>query len=322
MEDNVIMLEDQPSDLLPDDAPILPEGFGEGDDIFADPSTWKGNADVHTSEGESGTDNAEGEAPTTEQNAESEGDQGTEAEGQPTKQSEGTGSRKLKFQATIDHKIEDVEIDESELPTIYQKARNTDRAQERQRQGSARLGKMEKLSKALEYTDIDDFYKGTVENLVNQRKNELTAEGVHPAVAERMAKEDYAELLAGLNANPPASAPSEGARDFDAETQELLAKHPELNVNNPVPDEVILEAATPKGPSLLQAYENYLARKQASTRQSEKAELNALRKENKTLKQNADAASRAPVRSATQGGATNEMADDPFLKGMMSAAIW
>ena len=45
-------------------------------------------------------------------------------------------------------------------------------------------------------------------------------------------------------------------------------------------------------------------------------------KENKTLKQNADAASRAPVRSATQGGATNEAADDPFLKGLLAANVW
>ena len=322
MDENVIMLEDQPSELIPENNPVLPEGFGEGDDIFADPATWKGNADVQADKNESGTDNADGEAPTTEQEADSEGDQGTEAEGQPTKQSEGTGSRKLKFTATIDHKTEDVEIDESELPTIYQKARNTDRAQERQRKSSDSLKKMEKLSKALEYTDIDDFYKGTVDNLVTQRKNELIAEGVHSAVAERMAKEDYAELLAVVNAPQNAPAPSEGARDFDAETQELLAKHPELNAGNPVPDEVIMEAATPGGPSLLQAFENYLARQRASMRQTEKAELNALRKENKTLKQNADAASRAPVRSATQGGATNEAADDPFLKGLLAANVW
>jgi len=296
-------------DVTEDDEVWLPEGWAPGDDVLADPSTWKGPADAQANEEGTSEEVSEGEAPTTEPVA---GDgQGAKAEALPTTQKEAEAPRKLKFQATIDHKTEDVEIDESELPTLYQKAKNLDRAQERTKKASATVGKLEKLAKALEYSDTDDFFSGTVDNLIEQRKNELISEGVHSAVAERMARQDYAELLSDVKVS---SVPS---RDFAAETQELLSAHPELGPSSPVPNEVVSDAARPGGPTLLQAYENYLAKKQASMKKTEKAELDALRKENKTLKQNAEAASRAPVTSALKGGATKEMADDPFLKGFL-----
>ncbi len=315
MDENVIMLDAQDAGSDTEFEIGLPEGWGEGDDIFADPSTWTGGT---AKEGPQETDNTEGEVPTTEPEAGGKEEQGAEAEELPTTQAEAAAPRKLKFQAMIDHQAQDIVIDESDLPTLYQKAQNLDRAQERQRQGSARLGKMEKLAKALEYTDTDDFYKGTVENLIAQRKNELVAEGVHSAVAERMAQQDYADLMSDVG-NAPA-APTNGTpdRNFTGETRELLSAHPELGPSNPVPQEVVLDAARPGGPSLLQAYENYLQRQ----KKSEQAEMNALRKENKTLKQNAEAASRAPVRSATKGGATDVAADDPFLKGLLSDDLW
>ena len=315
MDENVIMLDAQTSEPDTEFEIGLPDGFGDGDDIFADPSEWKGST---SNEGSQESDTTESDAPTTEQSAEGNEEQGAETEQLPTTQPEVAAPRKLKFQATIDHQSQDVEIDESDLPTLYQKAQNLDRAQERQRQGSARLGKMEKLAKALEYTDTDDFYKGTVENLVAQRKNELIAEGVHAAVAERMAQQDYADLMSDVGNTQAAPTNGTPDRNFTGETRELLSKHPELGPGNPVPQEVVLEAARPGGPSLLQAYESYLQRQ----KKSEQAEMNALRKENKTLKQNAEAASRAPVRSATKGGATGVTEEDPFLKGLLSDDIW
>ena len=316
MDENVIYLDAQPTEPEKEFEIGLPAGWGEGDDIFADPSTWHGEQPA--AEGSQDTDTTEGEAPTTEQTAEGTDEQGAKAEELPTTQDEAAAPRKLKFQVTIDHQVRDVEVDESELPSLYQKAQNLDRAQERQRQGNARLSRMEKLAKTLEYNDTEDFFKGTVENLVTQRKNELVSEGVHAAVAERMARQDYAELLADVGNTQSAPANGTSDRDFPGETRELLSKHPELGPANPVPNEVLVDAARPNGPTLLEAYENYLQRQ----KDSEKAELNALRKENKTLKQNAEAASRAPVRSATKGGATGVEAEDPFLKGLLAEDLW
>ena len=141
MDENVIMLDAQTSEPDTEFEIGLPDGFGDGDDIFADPSEWKGST---SNEGSQESDTTESDAPTTEQSAEGNEEQGAETEQLPTTQPEVAAPRKLKFQATIDHQSQDVEIDESDLPTLYQKAQNLDRAQERQRQprqdGEARQG--------------------------------------------------------------------------------------------------------------------------------------------------------------------------------------
>lgn len=323
MQTNVITDDDaQEINTTENDEVFMPEGWAEGDDLFADPSTWTGNADAQEGDtGSGGETNAEEVPPTTEETTDGGNEQEAEAGELPTTQQEAAAPRKLKFQATIDHNTQDVEIDESELPTLYQKAQNLDRAQERSRQSGATLSKLDKLAKLLEYNDTDDFFKGTVDNLIEQRKNELVAEGVHATVADRIARQDYADLLSDVSGTPSKPATPVPGRDFTAETQELLSKHPELGPASPVPNEVVLEAARPGGPTLLQAYESYLSKQKTSMSKTEKAELEALRKENKTLKQNAEAARRAPVTSAIKGGATKEEADDPFLKGFNSE-IW
>ena len=66
-----------------------------------------------------------------------------------------------------------------------------------------------------------------------------------------------------------------------------------------------------KGERVLVAYSKY-------TKKQEKADKARLQKENKTLKQNAEAAKRAPVRGVTKGGAVDDGEEDPFLKGFNS----
>ena len=95
-------------------------------------------------------------------------------------------------------------------------------------------------------------------------------------------------------------------RDFVKEAGDLIAVRPELRGKN-LPEEVTNDAIT-NGKSLLRAYLEYEAKQRT-------AENDTLRKENKILKQNAEAASRAPVTGTSGGGATNTKADDPFLKG-------
>ena len=90
------------------------------------------------------------------------------------------------------------------------------------------------------------------------------------------------------------------------EAADLLKAHPELR-GAKLPDEVVT-ACVVRGRPLVAAYEEYM-------RKQSEAETKAIKAENKRLKQNADAASRAPVRGVSKGGATNVEPDDPFLIG-------
>ena len=107
---------------------FLPEGWAEGDNIF-DVDSWTGGGDQadesdagdeqeEVTEAEEGT---EDETLTTgeDEAAEESGEDGDNA---PTTEQE-TERPKLKFSAKIDHKVQDVELDETELPTIYRRRR-------------------------------------------------------------------------------------------------------------------------------------------------------------------------------------------------------
>jgi hypothetical protein len=116
---------------MEDDLAILPDGWGEGDDIF-NVDSWGKDASADESEDSNGQQDLDDifaektdEDTTTVEDEPSEDSPETE---EPTTQD---GPGKLKFQATIDHETRDVELDEAELPTIYQKAQATDRAQAR-----------------------------------------------------------------------------------------------------------------------------------------------------------------------------------------------
>lgn len=91
----------------PEEDVLLPEGYTEDEDIFA------GAADA-----ESAALPPRPEAP----------------EEVPTTGSEPAAGQKLRFTARVDHEDREVELDESELPALYQKAQATDRAQRRLRE--------------------------------------------------------------------------------------------------------------------------------------------------------------------------------------------
>ena len=97
---------------------------------------------------------------------------------------------------------------------------------------------------------------------------------------------------------------AEPQRDFAAEAEQVRALYPDLRE---FPDEVAMDAAA--GVGLLQAYLNY--RERQSVREAEE-----LRQENAVLRQNADAANRAPVRGVTGGGDTASRPRGAFLQGL------
>ena len=101
---------EQAASAAPESDVLLPEGWTEDEDLFA---------------GEAEEDAAGGAAPPPRE--------------EPTETAPATGestaaSPKLRFTARVDHEDRQVELDESELPAIWQKAQITERAQRRLRE--------------------------------------------------------------------------------------------------------------------------------------------------------------------------------------------
>lgn len=287
---------------------LMPVGYAEGDDFFNE-SSWSG-ADAQPEETVEPEDNFTLESLLSETPAD------TADEAPTTSETEATPAiNKLKFRAKVDHEDRDVELDENELPNIYQKAQVTDRVQEKLNKLTPQLERAKRLAKQLGYESVDEMFEATDRSYRESEMARLTEGGASPDVAEAV----FEWKMEKLNREHPAEetvetpAPAqakEEERDFRAEVVELLKAAPELRGKS-VPNEVVTAAVAENIP-VLQAYNNW------KQKQSE-AETEKLRKENNVLKQNADAAARAPVRHTTRGGATDTKDDnDPFLRGFNS----
>lgn len=312
--------------LEEDDDTMLPVGWAEGDDIF-DMDSWTGGGEQADASDEAAeTEPTEAEEDftlekflTNETPPSEEGSAGDTEEATTTGETEETPTpRKLKFGATIDHNHQDVELDESELPTIYQKAHVTDRVQQKLAKMTPVYEKSERMARMLGYDSVEAMLDAAEKSYTDSEVERLTSENVHPEVARDMVtrriheRESTApsEEPAGESPveTPPAEEKPEG-RNFRAEVTELLRAFPKLR-GQQLPQEVVDEAVK-NGTPLVTAYSNYKEK-------ADEAEKKALRKEKNTLKQNADAAARAPVRGVSKGGPTDTKADDPFLKGFNS----
>ena len=106
----------------------------------------------------------------------------------------------------------------------------------------------------------------------------------------------------------------ESAEEFRREVNELLGRCPQLRERfargEGLPREVVAVCAQEKIP-LRMAYAEYELN-------AAKTELEQLRRENEILRQNTNAAAKAPVKSVALGGSTNEQRKDPFLEGFFS----
>jgi len=292
---------------------LLPDGWQEGDDIFAE-SEWTGETQTDAPAEEPAPREEEAaeaptEAPTTEQ-TEAEGEEAREEEA-PTTEQEPAEPNKLKFKAKVDHEEIDVELDESDLPTVYQKASATDRYQKKLADLNPTLEKLTKVAKALGFDDPIAMLDNAEQNYMTTEVNRLVGEGVHEEVAKDMVarRVEHAPVAASKPEAPPAAEPQSPTRDFGAEVRELVATRPDL-AGKQLPKEVI-NACAVGGKNLLVAYAEYEA-KQA------KAEADKARRESAILKQNAASAARAPVSGTQGGGATDTKAKDDFLLGFDS----
>lgn len=303
---------------------ILPEGWDGSMDFFEWMETVANETDESqkaetSAEEESGTEESV-DALTTGLEAEENGESETDDGEVPTTQSEPEAqSSKIKFDANINHKVKSIEIDQSELPDLYQKAYAADKYRNKLNAKTAELEQAEVVSKILGYDSVKAMLDAAVESYENNEVQKLTNENVHPTIAKDTVSRKIKEVEESVVKNRKAAQPEKaedleetptkaGGRDFKPEVADLLQVYPELK-GKTLPQEVIDTAL--KGETLLVAYSKY-------TQQKTKADNDRLSKENKTLRQNAEAAKRAPVRGTAKGGATGETANDPFLEGFNS----
>lgn len=300
-----------------DEDVILPDGWADGDDIFSEDS-WTGDATADEQEvdeeiaSEEVTSEEDEESPTPETHTEVPGDSTpTEEVAAPTPEQQESAGNRLKFRARVDREDLDVELDESELPTLYQKAQVTDRVQAKLAKMTPILEKAEKLRVSLGYETLDEMFNSAESNYRDSEVKRLVGEGVH----EEVAKDMVARRMGGTrtqelpvsDTTPAENDPAvEKARDFRSEVNALVSAYPELQ-GKQLPDSVVQDCVR-NNKSLVVAYAEYRVG-------LEKAEAEKLRKENNILKQNAASAARAPVTGSSGGGATDTKPKDPFLEG-------
>ena len=314
--------QDNSTIALEEDDVLLPDGYEEGDDIF-DQSTWTGDGQADEP-GETGPDQESGEgaessadeAPTTEPQEE-QGVPAESAEEAPTTEpAEGDEAKKLKFKARVDRTDLDVEVDESELPTLYQKAQVVDRVQAKLAKLTPQVEKAERLAKSMGFETMDEMLAAAEGNYRDAEVARLVSEGVHEEVAKDMVTRRMGAAASAKADVPPAAAPQSETqaaapetRDFKAEVRALLEARPDL-VGKEIPSEVVSDCVKNRKP-LLAAYARY-------EREQARAENERLSKRIKVLEQNAATAARSPVKGVTGGGPTDTKPKDPFLEGFDS----
>ena len=301
MFDNEIITPEVEDDVL------VPDGYAEGDDIFSNSEEWTGEveADALETDPDQPGEDAEGDsdaAPTTEPVTEP-GDNGN-AENAPTPEQTQPAPHKLKFRARVDRSDVDVEMDESDLPSVYQKAQVVDRVQAKLAKQTPLLDRGERLSKALGYESLEAMLNNAEQNYRDTEIQRLTESGTPKEIAE-----DYLNRRIASQQKASPAVQETPTRDFASEARDLVRSRPDL-AGQRVPDEVVRACINQSKP-LLVAYAEYEARQQ-------KAEAEKLRRENSILKQNEASATRAPVRGVRGGGATDTKPEDDFMRGFNS----
>lgn len=307
------------STYLDEDTPILPDGWADGDDLFTD-SDDAAEVDTAAEPGATDTGVAEDAAdtdglPTTESGEDAAQDAETDTETTDTTESGASQAEEtmLRFKALVDHEDIDVELKESELPTIYQKARVTDRVQQRLAEMTPTVEMAARLARQMGYDSPQDMLNAAAQNYHDAEIEKLTSEGVHPEVARDIVERRLQDVAAPTQravAQEDAVVNTGVDRDYQAEVEELLQARPQLR-GQALPD-AVSRAAVEGDKRLLLAYLDYEA-------QQAQAENERLRKENEIYKQNAATAARSPVRGVSGGGATDLKPSDPFLDGFNSS---
>lgn len=275
-----------------EDEPILPSGYQEGDDFFADPSTWSGASEQsgQTAETQSELETIAAEmetteVPTTDETGATEGQSAVSKTEEPTSgQTEGPVKNTRILKLKVNHEDQEVDINsmtDDELIAALQKSRAFDAMKDEQAKARYR-----------------EIY------------NEQIAEGMTPAAAKMIAANECAGKTYSLEDTTETAAPAPvtqaPSRDFEGEIRQLKALYPDFKE---MPDEVAKAAAN--GANLLTAYVAYRAKQTSQAAAS-------LKRENEVLRQNAASAAKAPVKGVTGGGATDTKPKNNLLVGFDS----
>ncbi len=293
---------------MEDDLEILPDGWGENDDFFNVDSWGKDASADESKDSDSQQDLNDifAEANTDEgtTTADEDGSENSPETEEPTTQD---GPGKLKFKATVDHEDLDVELDETELPALYQKAQVTDRVQAKLANMQPIYNQAVRTAKILGYDTPEEMLKAAEDSFRDGEIEKLVNEGTNKDVAEDYVRRKMQDAEVKEDTKPAEEKPA--GRDFKAEVEALLDIRPDLKKPGTKLPDAVTEECVKSGRPLAVVYLEYEAKQ-------EKAKYDALLKENKKLKQNAEAASRAPVRGVSRGGPVKDKTnDDPFLKG-------
>ena len=150
---------------------------------------------------------------------------------------------------------------------------------------------------------MTDEVSAAEENTVPQTEEVMQNEAAIPEAAQAGPEVD----TAGSNGEESREAEYPATNtDVFAAWQELAREHPEV-VGKPLPDD-IMQACMQSDLPPLRVYESMMLKKQGE-------EINALKEEIATLRQNADAAARAPVTAASTGGNEGNDPNDHFMLG-------
>lgn len=274
---------------------LVPDGWTEGDDFFADPSTWSG---ASQQSGQTEETQAEGETTEVE----------TESEEAPT-----TGETEEEAGQSAEEETEDPASGQTEEPVktsriLKLKVNHTDREVDINAMTDDELIAALQKSEAFDAMKDDQMkakYRQVYRDQVDAGMTEAAARMVaaNECGGKNYSLEDNAEPESAPAPAPEPVVKTAPVRDFDAEIRQLKALYPEFKV---MPNEVA--KAVSEGANLLNAYVAY------REKQTSKAAA-SLKKENEVLKHNAASAAKAPVRGVTGGGATNTKPQNDLLKG-------
>jgi len=300
------------NDLFTEDAPIMPEGGLDVDDFTTEEDF--SDQEEQTEESEQATD-VEG-APTPEsQNPDAEGAE----DPAPTTEPAEPAPQKLRFRAKIDREESDVELDPSELPSIYQKARNHDRAKERLEKSNALIKALREVSVQLGYQSPEEMLEGLSQSNRKSQIDALVAGGTAQEIAEfyvdaqARAKKTAIQIDEHDDVTEPVAPAKKDdlLTDYRKQVDELFAARPDLKGHLTELPKAVSDAVI-GGTPVRVAYAEW-------ENAQMKAERDRLRKERDALAQKAEAATRAPVRSVTKGGGKSTADEkDPFLIGLNS----
>lgn len=281
-----------------DDAPMLPEGYADGDDLFH-PETWTGKTEDPADDAAEADSNDENEF--FEQNKDTGATEPADPE--PPEESEKTAAESEMVEPAAPAEVEQPAEKES-APAVPAPDPEIARLRAQVQQLQSVVNGYDTMSRNMGFENAQAMLDKTSENF---REAEIKRLMEDP---ESMARELVERRMsAAATAPQPAPAVKQPQRDFMAEMNDLHAVRPELK-GTALPQEVVTAAVKQNVPVRI-AYMDYEMRQA-------KAENEQLRQDLEIARQNAASAAKGPVKSATVGGKTDTKANDPFLKGFYS----